>query len=148
MPDQRIKGQSIEVRIVSGTSVVASLNSISSMSHNTVLEIKEDGFLGEKTNRYDEIFNGYKGDFENQPNDASYHSFEDLVVARATQERPELVFNIIITEIFPNGSSAVITYLDVKFGNIDGSVGSRPDYKKDKYQWATEKRSLQLNNLP
>jgi hypothetical protein len=146
--EQRIKGQEIEIRVLSGTSVVSSLKSISSINHSTVLELKEDGYIGERQNRYDEIFNGYKGDFENQPSDASYHNFEDLVVARARRDRPELVFNIIITEFFPNGSTAVITYSDVKWGGMDGSVGARADYKKDKYSFATETRSVQVNALP
>jgi len=146
--DQRIKGQEIEIRVLSGANVIGTLQSIENFSSNYELELKQEGFIGEKADRFDSSFKGYKGSFGNQPNDANYHQFQDLIVQKATREQPALVFNIIRTEFFPNGSTAVTTFLDVEFGAIPTDVGTRADYTKQKFEWACSDKDTQINNLP
>lgn len=146
--DQRLKGQSVEIRVVQGGNVVQTLQSIENFTSNVDIVLKEDGFLGETVNRFDSVFNGYGGSFSNQPNDASYHEFQDAMVAKARRERPDLVFNIIRTEFFDNGSTAVVTFLDVAWGGTGSEVGSRADYTKSKFEWKCSEKDTQLNNLP
>lgn len=148
MADARLKGQEVEIRCVAGGSVVAEIASIATFNDNTKFEIKEDGFLGEVVNQYDEVLNGYGGDFEFQVNDAKWWEFEQLIEARAKREQPALVFNIVRTDFFANGSSAVVTYNDVKWGGMPQSLGGRGEFLKIKAEFATGDRSVQINSLP
>lgn len=145
--DPRLLGQQVTIRVVAGAQVVTEINSITNFNHNTVLEIKQDGFLGEVTDRYDQVFSGYKGDFEVQPNTSDHYNFTTKVEEKAKRIQPSLAFNIIVTEFYPNGQTAIITYMDVVWGGIGDGVGSRKDFKKGKFEWACGERSLQLNNL-
>lgn len=146
--DPRLKGQEVEIRVISGSNLVQTISSIGSFNDNTKFELKEDGFLGEVVNRYDEILNGYGGDFEFQVNDANWYLFQQQIADRATRKNPSLVFNIIRTDFFANGSTAVVTYTDVKWGGMPQSIGSRGDFVKVRAEFATSERKVQINNLP
>lgn len=147
MPDQRLKGQEISIRVTQQGTIVDSFTSFSSFNEEVDLEIKGDGFLGEGVNRFDEILNGYGGDFEMQLTTSAWMKFQQNVIARATRTQPDLVFNVIRTDFFPNGESLIVTYLDVKWGGMPTSVGSRGDYAKVKGQFKCSDRSEQFNQV-
>lgn len=147
MADPRLKGQEVEIRVVSGSQVVSEISSIASFNDNTNFEIKSDGFLGEVVNRHDEVLNDYTGDFEFQVSDAKYWEFIKLIEDRATRKQPALVFNIVRTDFFANGSSAIVTYTNVSWGGIPQSIGSRVDFVKVKASFATGDRSVQINSI-
>lgn len=47
----RLRGEEIQIRVVSGTEIVTTLSSISNFTDSMVLEIKSDGFLAELAGR-------------------------------------------------------------------------------------------------
>ncbi len=143
----RLKGQEIEVRVISGSELVTTINNITSFNDNVELELKQDGFLGEVTDRYDDISKGFKGDFETHMSTSAIHQFTELILQRAQRLNAGLQFNIIRTDFFSDGTTALITYPDVKWGPIPTSIGSRSDYAKMKLSFGCSDRLLQLNNL-
>ncbi len=147
MAGQRIKGQEISIRVTRGGAVVDTIDSVASFNESVALEIKEDGFLGEAVNRFDEILNGYGGDFETQLTTSSWQRFQQAVIDRATRKDPTIVFNVIRTDLYPDGSSLVVTYLDVKWGEQPMSVGTRGDYAKVKASFKCSDRSSQENQI-
>ena len=148
MADPRLRGQEVEIRVVAAGSVVSTISAIATFNDNTNFEIKEDGFLGEVTNRFDEVLNGFGGDFEFQVSDATWYTLEQQIEARATRKQPALVFNIIRTDFFANGSSAIVTYTDVKWGGMPKNLGGRAEAQKIKAEFKTNDRSIQINSLP
>jgi hypothetical protein len=144
----RIKGQELSIRVVDNGNLVTSLDSISSFNEEMKSEIKEDGFLGENTNRFDDIHNGYGGDFEFQFRRADWVEFQLRVEARQTRKNPNIVFNVVRTDLYPDGSSTIFTYLDVKWGAMTSGVGSRGDFVKGKTSFACSKRTVKQNALP
>ncbi len=146
--DQRIKGQEVSIRIVNAGAVVAAIDTISSFNDQVAIELKEAGYLGEFVNRFDEILNGFGGDMEINVTHADHVLLEAAILDRATRQIPNLVFNVIRTDIFPNGDSNIFTYSDVKWGPIDGNVSSRGDYVKKKYQFKCSERAVASNQLP
>ena len=58
---QRIKGQETEISMVVDGVVMSATTTIRTLEIAAKTEIKEEGYLGETTNRYDEIFNGVRG---------------------------------------------------------------------------------------
>ena len=145
--DARLRGQEMSIRVINSGSLITELNSIGAFNDEAKLELKEDGFLGEPVNRFDEIFNGFGGDFEMQVTTAKWVEFQQAVIARAKRETPAVTFNVVRTDFYSNGETAVFTYLDVKWGAMPTSVGGRADYVKVKAQFACSDRPVQVNSL-
>lgn len=148
MTDQRLKGQEISIRIINAGVVQSAIDSISSFNEEVALELKEAGYLGEFVNRFDEILNGFGGDCECHLTRADSDTLDQAVIARATRQTVGIVFNIIRTDIYPNGDSNVFTYTDVHWGAIPTTVGSRGDYVKKKYSFKCSERPVATNQLP
>lgn len=148
MADQRLKGQEVAVRVIRAGNVITSIDSVSAFNDTVALELKEQGYLGETVNRFDEILNGFGGDFEFHVNKADWHSLVDSILDRATRKTPDVVFNVIRTDFYPNGDTAIFTYQDVKWGAIPTAVASRGDYVKPRMEFRCEERPVKVNALP
>jgi hypothetical protein len=148
MADQRLKGQEISIRIVEDGVVVDQIDSISTFNDEVKRELKEAGYLGEVTNRFDEILNGYGGSYEFHTRAAAWIRFDQAINDRATRVRPNLVINVIRTDLYPNGDSIIYTYQDVFFASTTGSIGSRGDYAKVAQSFGCSERPIQINQLP
>lgn len=145
--DARLKGQEVEIRVIAAGTVVQEIAAISSFNDNVKFELKEDGFLGETTNRYDEVLNGFAGDLEFQVTQATWYEFVERIIARAKRDTPEVVFNMIRTDFFSNGQSAIVSYEDVHWGPLPTSVPSRGDFVKPRLEFGCSTRSVQINAL-
>lgn len=145
---QRLKGQELSIRVIRGGNVVTTITAISTFNDTVSLELKEQGYLGETTNRFDEILNGHGGDFEFNVERADWNDLVQAILDRATRKTPDVVFNIVRTDFFPNGDSNVYTYRDVKWGPIPTSVASRGDYVKPRMEFRCEERTVKTNALP
>lgn len=145
--DLRLKGQEVTVKITRAGSVVTEINSIGSFNDNVMLEIKQDGFLGEAVDRFDEVLGGYGGDFEIQHNTARWHELVLAIESRARREQPDLVFNVIRTDFYANGETAVITFIDVKWGAVPRNLSGRAEYDKAKFEFKTSEKDVQINAL-
>lgn len=128
----RLKGQEVSVRVLSGDppEPIATLTSISTFNDDTTIKLLEDGFLGEVAMRYDEILDGYGGDFEMQVTTSGWVSWLQAIEARATRQDPTIVFNVVRTDLFPDGTSLIWVYEDVKWDAIPQKIGSREDRVK------------------
>jgi hypothetical protein len=147
MSDMRTKGQEISVKVIQAGVPITSIDSITSFNDTVSLELKEQGFLGETVNRFDEILNGFGGDFEFQVNHADWNNLVEAIISRATREVPDLTFNVIRTDFYPNSDTAIYTYQDVKWGAIPTTVASRGDYVKVKMEFRCEERPVKINSL-
>ena len=144
----RLKGQEVSIRVVDSGTMVASLDSITSFNEEMKSEIKEDGFLGEVANRFDDIFNGFGGDFEIHIRRSDYVNFQKRVKERQQRKVVTRVFNVVRTDLYPDGTSTVFTYLDVKWGTMSTSAGSRTDFVKMKTSFSCSDRADKQNALP
>lgn len=148
MPDQRLKGQEVSIKVVSDGVLEAEVNTVATYNDTVKAQIKEQGYLGEVVNRFDDIHDGFGGDMEIHLTNAAWHFFEERVIARQQRRRPGLVFNVVRTDIFPNGSTAVKVYKDVAWGEMPSNVSARGDYVKVKLQFGCSERPLKVNALP
>lgn len=148
MADPRLKGQEISVRIINAGVVVGEIDSVANLNEQTMLEIKEAGYLGETTNRFDEILNGFGGDMEINLTRANWIQLELAIIARARRDTPDVKFNVVVTDLYPNGESTIKTYIDVSWGEIPRSTPGRGDYVKPKLQFKCSERPVRINALP
>ena len=143
--DQRIKGQEISVRINQDGTTVAAIDTISTFNDEVKLRLLEAGYLGEVVNRFDEILDGYGGDMEINVTQASWITLVLAIEQRARREVINTVFNVVRTDLFPNGDTLVLVYSDVHWGPVPTTVGSRSDYVKVKLTFSCSQRATQQN---
>lgn len=128
MAEQRIKGQEVEIQIVADNTVQASLNAIQSFESVLKFELKEEHYLGEKSGRYDEIFNGYTLALDLHFSNVDVFDFFQTVQDRAQRRTPSVVVNIKATLNFPNGQRRRLLFPDIFFEDIPLNFASRSDY--------------------
>lgn len=148
MTDLRLRGQEVSIRIIRAGVVEDDITSISTFNDEDALEIKEDGFLGENTNRFDEILNGHGGDMEIQVSNSKAYQLRQSILDKAARRTPDVVFNVVRSDFFANGDSAVKTYLDVHWGSIPTTISSRGDFVKLKLSFKCSNAPMDLNALP
>lgn len=112
----------------------AELTDIQSFNAELQTEIKSQGYLGEKTNRKDEIFNGVKFDFEMHAHSPDFFDFQAAIIDRAKRTTPDVIFNISGIFSFPSGDVRKLILPDVKFGPMPINVPERGDYVKMKFE--------------
>lgn len=125
---QRIKGQEVSVDIIVNGQIADSLTDIKSFNVSMQLEVTSEGYLGEKTNRRDDVFNGCKGSIEMHFSSGAVFDFIKSVIDRAKRKEPGNKINIKATLAFPNGELRRVLLPDCYFGEIPMSFGSRTDY--------------------
>lgn len=125
---QRIKGQETSVILVVNNQIVRSVNSVKSFEFKANLEQLSEGYLGEKTERKDEIFKGVSANIELNFDSGDIFELFAAVVNRAKRREPGTVVNVKTTLTFPSGGRKRLLIPDVFFGELPMSFGSRSDY--------------------
>lgn len=125
---QRIKGQEVEVLLVVNGAIQNTVTDVRSFEVAPKLEIKEEGYLGEKTNRYDDIFNGVRGRMELHIENQDVFDMVIGFIDRAKRRTPGVTVNIKSTFNFPNGDRPRVLLQDVFFGEVPFNTASRGDY--------------------
>jgi hypothetical protein len=126
--ETRIKGQEVEIVIVSGSTPLETITDIKSFEMTAQLEILREGYLGETTDRRDEIYKGVKGRMELNFENDDIIALMRQVVDRARRREPGLKINIKATLVFGNGDRPRINIPNAFFGEIPMNFGSRSDY--------------------
>lgn len=137
-PSQRIKGQEVNVLCTRDGALEDTLTDIQSFNLEAQFEIKNAGYLGEKTNRKDFIFNGGKFDLELHLHKQDYFKYFVAVMDKAQRNTPDVIFNITGVFAFPNGETPTLLLADVVFGPMPLNVTARGDYVKVKLEGEVE----------
>lgn len=116
------------VTIVQDNQPIAAIDSIKSLEITLQTEILKEQFLGETTDRRDEIFRGIAGKMEAQLSSDALLQLANAIVQRAQNRQSGTRINIKTTFQFPNGDRAMYVMSDVKFGNIPISNKGRTEY--------------------
>lgn len=128
MGTPRLKGQECAIQVIQGGTIVNAFNAMASFNDNQKSAKIEQGYIGETTNRHDDIYNGFDGGFEFHMESADWANFSAAMIARQRRFQPELVFNVLRTDFLPNGQQFTRTYLDVKFGPLPTNISDRGSY--------------------
>jgi hypothetical protein len=133
-PSQRIKGQEVTVVITDNGVLQTTLVDIQSFEVEAQFEIKSMGYLGEVSNRKDEIYNGCKFTMELHLHTQDWFAFQNDIKNKAQRISPNIIFNITSVLSFPNGQTPSLTIPDAHFGPNPISISSRGDYVKVKLE--------------
>jgi hypothetical protein len=139
---QRIKGQEVEIVMLVDGAPRESLAFAQSFDFSFKTEIKQEGFLGETTDRYDTVFRGVAGKTQHQFDTPEPFNIIRLIVNKARRREPGTVFNLRGTLRFPNGQKARIVFRDCEFGELPVSFGGRTEYGRFSLDFACSDAQL------
>jgi hypothetical protein len=128
---QRIKGQEVRVTVTGPAGNEESIGSggIASFEIEFKTEILSEGYLGETTERKDDIFKGVGGRMTLHLDRQSYFSFVQRVTDRSQRRTASSArFNVLASLQFPNGQRPRVLLEDVFFGPLPVNVGGRDEY--------------------
>jgi hypothetical protein len=144
MTAQRIKGQEVQILVIRAGSLEDTLTDIQSFNLEVQLRTLVQGYLGEKNNRKDDIYDGVKFDMELNIHTEDYFTFLGAILDRARRNTPDVQFNITGVFSFPNGQTPTLLLPDVHFGAQPITIGSRGDYVKIKLEGEGNDFQIQL----
>lgn len=142
--NQRIKGQEATITITRGGVLENTLTDIFDFSMEFEGEIKRKGYLGEKTDRTDDVYRGVKGEFSMHSHTQDWLRFWTAVVSRMKRQVPDLVINISVTLLYPNLDNPVIFVPNAKFGELGLTMPDRVEYIAKKLPFAADDYDLTL----
>lgn len=128
--------------------VLSEINSVASLTEDVLRRLLEAGYLGEIANRFDEILDGFGGKGEMHVTTSSWIQLDTSVNDRAQRRNPNIVFNVVVTDLYPNGDTLVKVYRDVKWGPFSVGNASRSDYTKVGFEFKCSERPVTLNAIP
>jgi hypothetical protein len=138
MADQRIKGQEAQLFMTSGSNTIASFDSIQDAEITVKLTKLEEGYLGETSDRYDDVFMGIDGTFTCHITTATIYDVLQSIIDRARRRVPGTVFNFKMTLQFPNGDRKRIVIPNIFFDSIPNSIPKRDQYVSLKLTFSAE----------
>lgn len=125
---QRIKGQEVEIIIVSNGTPLTNITDIRSFELSFQNEILKEGYLGETTDRRDSVFRGISARMSLHIENQDILALFQQIVDKSRRRVPGLQINIKVTLNFPNGQRPRVMIPDVEFGELPLNFGSRSDY--------------------
>ena len=142
MSDPRIRGQEVEVLLLVDGTIQDTITDVRSFEVAAKLEIQEEGYLGEKTNRYDEIFKGIRGRMEMHFENKDILTLMKSIINRAKRRTPGTQINVKATLNFPNGDRPRVLINNAFFGEIPLNFASRSDYGTASLEFQAEDLSI------
>lgn len=134
----RVMGRDVEVLIINGREPVIAVTDIKSAEVTLKLELKSEGYLGQKTNKSDEVYDGVDGKLSIHSGDALVFALLASILDRARRRAPGLKFNVKVTLNYPSGATPRIIIPDVHWGAIPINAAGKNDYVSMDLPFAAE----------
>jgi hypothetical protein len=128
MPSYRLRGQEVSVQVVRDGALLADINDVKSFEVEFQLEIMSEGYVGEFTDRRDDIFKGVSGKIELHIENGAPFDLINEIVLRAQRRVASAQFNVQATVSLANGQRRRLVINDLFFGAVPVTVASRTDY--------------------
>lgn len=135
---QRLKGQEVSIDLISDGQIQTTLRDVKDMEIAAQLEIKSEGYLGETTNRRDDVFNGAKGSMTVHFENGGPLDFIAKIIDRARRRTPGFAVNVKATLIFPGGDLRRVLMSDCYFAEFPINAGGRTDYVSIKLDFESQ----------
>ncbi len=126
---QRIKGQEVTLVILADGVPQLTIDTIKSAELEWEIELLEEGYLGETSNRVDSVYNVIRVMLEGDINNQDYLELADAIAARARNRVGGATrIDIVGSFAFPNGQFPSVVVSDVYFENIPFNIGARNEF--------------------
>jgi hypothetical protein len=128
MPSYRVRGQEVSVQVVQNGKIVAELTDVKSFDVEFQMDVMKEGYLGEFTDRRDDMFKGISGKIEFHIENNAPFDFINAIVQRGQSRVKGTQFNVQSTINLPNGQVKRLLVNDIFFSNVPVNVSGRSDY--------------------
>ena len=128
MPSYRVRGQEVSVQVVQNGKIVAELTDVKSFDVEFEMDVMKEGYLGEFTDRRDDMFKGISGKIEFHIENNAPFDFINVIVQRSQSRVKGTQFNVQSTINLPNGQVKRLLVNDIFFSNVPVNVSGRSDY--------------------
>ena len=129
MPTQRIKGQEVYVSVLVDGSLQTRIDSIQSSDFEFELDLNEEGYLGETSDRFDSIYKGVSFTLEGHATNQQFLELTKAIISRAQRrEGAPTRVDVAGSFAFPGGDFPTLAITDVQFESIPISIGGRNEY--------------------
>jgi hypothetical protein len=128
MPSYRVRGQEVSVQVVQNGRIVAELTDVKSFDVEFQMDVMKEGYLGEFTDRRDDMFKGISGKIEFHIENNAPFDFINAIVQRSQSRVKGTQFNVQSTINLPNGQVKRLLVNDIFFSNVPVNVSGRSDY--------------------
>lgn len=126
---QRVKGQEARITFTSPAGAETALSAIQSFEFEVQTEILSEGYLGETTERKDDIFKGTRGRCTLHIESQDYLRFVERVKNRSQRRTPaDAKFSAVCALQLPNGQRPRVLIDDLFFGPLPVNIGGRDEY--------------------
>jgi hypothetical protein len=125
---QRIKGQECELLMTVKGQPQLTTTDIRSFEIGFQFDIMREGYIGETTQRRDEIYNGFRGRMEMHVENDDFLQIINAIADRSRRRAAAIKINLKVTLNFPNGDRPRVCLNDVYFGEMPLGFGGRGDY--------------------
>lgn len=132
--DGRVLGQQVSITLAFPNKPIRDLGPIADASFNFDAQLIQRGYLGERADRFDEVFKGVKGKLSANIDSDSWFDFVTQVIERQ-QRLAVFVINLQGIFRFSNGRTRRLLIPDISIGAIPLDVGSREEYVKTAYDF-------------
>lgn len=124
----RVKGQETIFRFIKDNKLVAEVSDIQEFDFEFDRTLLEEGYVGEKQNRYDDIYNGVKGNTSFHISDHNLIAFFSELNDRSRRKVASFRVDAITVVEFDDGESTKILLTDLFFGSIPFRNSGRGAY--------------------
>ena len=138
MAQPRIRGQEVTVTFIGDGVPRDVINAVRSFEIAAQMEILRESYLGETTDRRDDIYRGVRGRIEFHTENQDVLVLTRFIVDRARRRRPGDRINVKATLAYPNGDRPIIVLPDVFFGEVPITFPSRSDYVTAAYEFEAD----------
>lgn len=128
MPSYRVRGQEVSVQVVQNGKIVAELTDVKSFDVEFQMDVMAEGYLGEFTDRRDDMFKGVSGKIEFHIENNAPFDFINAIVQRSQSRVKGTQFNVQSTINLPNGQVKRLLVNDIFFSSVPVNVSGRSDY--------------------
>ena len=130
----RIRGQETNLYVVSN-GITQSFTSIKSFDIEAMLHTLEEKYVGQTTNSYDDIFDGFSGKIEINVDGPAVYTFMNQLILRAQRRVPLFRVNAATTINFPIAGRVRYYFSDLYFDGLPVNTPSRTDYLVSTLTW-------------
>jgi len=136
---QRVKGQETRITFTGPNGTITALDAIQSFEFEIQTEILSEGYLGETSERKDDVFKGVRGRMEVHISSQDYFRFADQVKLRSQRrEATNAQFTATCAFSLPNGQRPRAVLTDLFFGPLPVNAGARDEFVQGTVEFECE----------
>lgn len=136
----RARGQEVQLRVTLNGQIQRTFTAIENLTITPNIEMLQKGYLGDTSDRLDEIFKGCSVEWSMDPEGAEMFQLIDTIIDRASRRTAQSAVHVNVAALFnfPNGKRIRWTLADVKFGDIPVGVPGRDQFVNGKFSGKCE----------